>query len=207
MKMLRDEYATGLLERFNQMRAMLSEIGCDTHNKGALKELFRHVHSLSGSSATFGFAYLSRLSQMLEAEVKAFLDQDALPNNTQLEALLTSVSELQKLAENGPDQSIVELLPMEGRERTDSSDTDVYTLYLVEDDNEMGREMVSQLEHMGYITQLFPDATSAYQAISGQNPDAILIDIMLPEGEYGGPELANAICEVGNADVPAIFFS
>jgi diguanylate cyclase (GGDEF)-like protein len=77
----------------------------------------------------------------------------------------------------------------------------------VEDDELLGTEIQSQLQYLGFSVQLFSDATSARHAISTQQPDAILLDVTLLEGKFGGPELAAFIKDFQAERVPVIFIS
>ena len=53
-------------------------------------------------------------------------------------------------------------------------------IYCVEDDDDIRELMLYTLKTAGFEAQGFPDGDDFWQAISIQQPDLILLDIMLP---------------------------
>jgi len=59
------------------------------------------------------------------------------------------------------------------------------TLVLVEDEQELARLIVRELEHAGYTVHHATDGQQALQAIADAQPDLVVLDWMLPHGMDG----------------------
>jgi DNA-binding response OmpR family regulator len=80
------------------------------------------------------------------------------------------------------------------------------SIYIVED-NEDIRELIEYLlAGEGFLVTAFPNATSFNQQIKGKNPNVIILDVMLPDGN--GIEICSQL--KGSAetkDIPVLLMS
>ena len=77
LKAIEEGYAARLPERFAAMQADVDCCRVEPGNLDAWKSLQRHLHGLSGSAGTFGFAALGLRSTELEIQINQFLAQAA----------------------------------------------------------------------------------------------------------------------------------
>ena len=63
------------------------------------------------------------------------------------------------------------------------------------------------LNNMGFVVYSFSDGLSASRALNQHLPDVFLIDIMLPEGDLGGPEFVDLVKKQFSLQAPVIFIS
>lgn len=205
MRLLQDEYTIGLKKRLSDIKKLFKQL-VDTYDDDVMQQLFREVHSLTGSAATFGFAQISVHARSLESLIRENLNQKKSPDRPAQQKYQQSISILEELIEKYPDQSLL-VQDSDMHEQLTQEKPEAGYLVLVEDDEILGREMKTQLEHMGFTTELFVDALSVQNSILNLQPDAIIIDIMLPEGEFAGTELATLINELHDETVPVVFIS
>ena len=77
LRAIEEAYAARLPERFAAMQADVDRCRIDTADRAAWESLQRHVHALSGSAGTFGFAELGMRSTELDITLSQFLAQGA----------------------------------------------------------------------------------------------------------------------------------
>jgi two-component system phosphate regulon response regulator PhoB len=80
------------------------------------------------------------------------------------------------------------------------------TIYVVEDNDDI-RELVEYLlEIEGYKVSGFPNATSFEEEIKGSKPDAVVLDIMLPDGN--GIDICNKLkSTTATENIPVLLMS
>ncbi len=66
MKILGEKYAKQFPERIAEINSLWARISADTVDREALDSLYRLVHGLAGSGATFGFPQLSEAAKECE---------------------------------------------------------------------------------------------------------------------------------------------
>lgn len=79
-------------------------------------------------------------------------------------------------------------------------------IYCVEDDDSIRELMLYTLRASGYTAEGFPDGRELFQALNGQKPQLILLDIMLPEMD-GIEILKHLRANSATADIPVIMAS
>ena len=79
-------------------------------------------------------------------------------------------------------------------------------IYCVEDDDSIRELMLYTLRASGYTAEGFPDGRELIQALNGQKPQLILLDIMMPEMD-GIEILKHLRANSATADIPVIMAS
>ncbi|MGH9523815.1 MAG: response regulator transcription factor [Terriglobales bacterium] len=80
------------------------------------------------------------------------------------------------------------------------------TIFIVEDDADIGRLLQHQLESAGFATRLFPGALNVLPQAEKAPPSLFLLDIMVPDGD--GFELCRRIRKSpAMAHIPVIFLT
>lgn len=80
-------------------------------------------------------------------------------------------------------------------------------LYLVEDDADQAMALAAELEAYGFEVRRFGSFQEAREALAAKRPQALIMDMMLPEGALGGARGLAELRQTGAADVPVIFLS
>ncbi|MFN3484344.1 MAG: response regulator, partial [Planctomycetota bacterium] len=80
-------------------------------------------------------------------------------------------------------------------------------LYLVEDDADQALALAAELEAYGFEVRRFGSFQEAREALAAKRPQALIMDMMLPEGALGGARGLAELRQTGAADVPVIFLS
>jgi len=201
---LRAEFASGLVVRIEKMIEDANSLLQQSDVKASLQELFRQVHSLSGSAGSFGFNKLGAQSRQLELVLKGFCSKPGNPSDKEIVFVKMGLQNLYNVIAEGADEG--HSLDSTPQQVISGNDSRRY-IYVVEDDLVSGKEICLQLEHFGYQTRLFFNSTDAMRALESETPDALVIDIFLPEGSLGGTDMADRIRLSLKKPVPVLFVS
>lgn len=129
----------------------------------------REVHSLCGSSGTYGYVELSKKARQMEICLKRFLNADALTE--EMKNTITSYLEELKWV-----LSIPAPAPISSFEsKVESSQKRVF---LVEDDEEAVKDLLSELKYAGYEVFHIP-SEGWFDALKQATPAAIILNSML----------------------------
>ena len=77
-------------------------------------------------------------------------------------------------------------------------------LLIVEDDRGVRESLARALEFEGYAVRTAPDGVEALRAIASEDPDAVILDVMMPG--FDGMEVARKVRAKGNA-VPILMLT
>lgn len=203
LQQLRAEFADGLVGRLLRIEQLLQD------SRGVLdvEALFREVHSLSGSAGSFGFGALGKTAQRLEQRINEVLAGGGSITPVQRRAILDDLAEMQRLAAAGAegamnDPAVATVAPASAKAVHERS-----LIYLVEDDPGLGDSLQTQLQHLGYRVELFAGRQAAEAALARQLPDALVVDVVLPEGHLAGTELVKDLTRADFPQVPVMFVS
>ncbi len=184
-------------------------------------KLYRAVHSLTGSGATFGMPHVSTCARALELQLRGLSESDKPADRALWQAIESDFSALRQAAdvaitswanmEASKSSAIKSPVPAaavaEGAEGAVSAKGQSRTLVLVEDDVALARTLTSQLELYGYKVAMAYSAAEVNVMLKQEMPLALLIDIMLPHDVNGGFRLARGIDQESRRHVPMIFMS
>jgi len=204
---LREEYSARLAQRIDEIESGLESLVSPTCKSEDLNRVYREIHKLSGSAGTFGFNHLTDQSRYMEVLLKEYVDSNSIPEAKIVSLLLESIEQVRQLMKAGPDQELPELIVDQHSTSAISEIEANIRVYIVEDDVAVGEEVSVQLSHFGYDASLFADATQAAAAIKSQRPDILILDMILPEGDLAGADLAEGIKQILADAPPIIFFS
>lgn len=203
---LRAEYAAELPKRLAEIDALWRtlETGEWSSNRTskALKQLHLQVHRLAGAGATFGYAEMSATAQALEKRLLSWQKMPGRPRTPAWQAVKGQLAKLAEEAGNAPQiepapPSSPHLAPAESR-----------LIYLVEDDLALAEDFRLQLGRFGYTVRVFPNTQGVEAAVAEQRPDAMLLDVMLPEGDLAGAELLLDLrAHLDMGDIPVVFMT
>ncbi|MDP2832384.1 MAG: diguanylate cyclase [Pseudomonadota bacterium] len=199
---LRAEYATELPKRLAEIDTLWQALENGPWSPEVLHKLHLHIHRLAGAGTTFGYADMSKTARSLEKRLMAWLREPDRPDVPAWEAAKAQMAKLAEAVGNGPqlapDAATAPLLsPMESR-----------LIYLVEDDLALAEDFRLQLGRFGYGVRIFPSTAGVEAAVAEQRPDAMVLDVVLPEGDLAGTDLLRDMrTHLDLGEVPVVFVS
>lgn len=199
LRLLQEHFINELPAKFENLQHAWKNYKQSSDNS----DFHRLVHSMSGSSGTFGFPILGERARKLEILIQqlenAELDKKSI---TEIEKALIS---MQQIAEKGPDRQVATLTGIPKPYPLSHQASSL--IYVLEDDVELAEETAQQLQHFGYRVELFHTTKALQEGVARQSPDVLLADIHLPEGSNAGPEVTTDISLQSGNDIPVIFTS
>ncbi|HZX52150.1 MAG TPA: diguanylate cyclase [Pseudomonas sp.] len=155
-----------------------------------LSSLRDQLHKLAGSAGTFGFNGLGQQARELEQQAEQWLD--SLQQKQQ--RLQDFIHGLERLAEQ-PQLIEPEAAPAGTSARLASlaSTTCARVIYILEDESSIGENIRLTLNTFGYKAEHFSRIEALDAAIAKHLPDALIIDVNLPEENQTGLDYAAAL--------------
>ncbi|MCK4709335.1 MAG: response regulator, partial [Gammaproteobacteria bacterium] len=173
-----------------------------SHSK--LTELHRMVHSLAGSGGTYGAMTISTRARELERVLISLLNdstQQEISFNVsqQVEEMLDKLGEA---AVKWVPSDIPYIPAVEPKQKPASG-----VVYLIEDDEIFAQELKRKLQENEFQVRCFTELSDFEAAVDGQVPVAILMDIVLKEGDIAGANSILRIKQKLKIMPPVIFMS
>lgn len=226
----RANYAANLGAHLDNLQQIVDQLKSATSGSELLREFYLKIHNLSGSAATAGYSRISRWAQLLEADIQKDLPTDFAKEQTQktepfkplpkqrIKFYSDSIETLEQLIREGTDSSLNHSPSSSSTIVAQTSPRLTYTIYLIEPDQDIGKEMEAQLNHAGFSVLRFSDPENANRAIDECRPDAILTNLnsLTPSSSNttdageSSPSVLNPVSfkeSIGCCDIPVIFIS
>ncbi|HED16367.1 MAG TPA: response regulator [Gammaproteobacteria bacterium] len=195
-----------------QLSGKLAEIerlwaGCYQNNASSanLVDLHRMVHSLAGSSATFGAVAVSLVAREVEQTLKLLLKEpgQASPFSSEIQQQLDELlPRLRQAAEEWQPSNIFSIRPGESKDQCAGN-----LVYLVEDDELLAADLVAKLEQANYRVQHFTELSGLEAACEKEIPVAIIMDMVFRDGNIVGAEHIPRIVDKLHISPLVIFIS
>jgi diguanylate cyclase (GGDEF)-like protein len=168
-----------------------------------LEALHQRLHKLTGAGGSFGLAELSEAARVLEQRVKGWLDGDltsldiaSLGSLTKdLAALHTTVSGAEPAQQYSAPPDAV------------SVPGKILSIWMVEDDTELGRMLMHQLESFNYQVRLFEHIEQAECAAKNESPDLLIMDVMFASDEVNTTEVLAQYPTLQSLEIPLLFIT
>ncbi|MBF0529643.1 MAG: diguanylate cyclase [Deltaproteobacteria bacterium] len=167
------------------------------------------AHKLSGISLSVGYTNIGLAARALENSLRdvsilGILDKEksrALLNLLEqyLEALRQAIKAEQV------DGFIEDSLPQVIQSLHDTRSGRL--IYLVEDDPLQAEQLASQIGYFGYTVKIFTKLDELQNNVKQDRPDAVLMDIIFPEGDLAGTETIMTMRRYLAGPLPVIFFT
>lgn len=151
-----------------------------------LSNMHRMVHSLAGSSGTFGLPQVGEVAYTLETILVVIskggniaTEQQRQEVRQRLDALSAVIHESLKQGGDTADELPQQTLT------TVSFNSSVANkrIYIVEDDADLAKSLADHVSYFGYSVQTFATLAAFKQALQQNEPNVILLDIELPDGD------------------------
>ena len=187
---LREYFRESARIRLDEMAALLDTLERNATDEEARERLGRHFHAFAGLGATYGYPQLSVLGDEAEVSIRkpdATVGEWRLLVGKMNDALLTGASPMVWMPVVPPAPATYEVL-------------------LVEDDPELTLHLRQSFAAEGMSVRVAGTRGSALDALAEKLPDAVVVDIRLPDGS--GFEVIEALrARPDSDDVAAIVIS
>lgn len=177
---LRTRFRASTAARLPEMKSLAERLARDAGDRDALGALTRHFHGLAGLGGTYGYPSISHLGDEAEALIRATKELDA-KIVARLRELIAAIEE-----------------ELETRQP--------FRVLLVEDDPDIADYILPILRGEGFECSHVTTRADAFEALADRMPDALVCDIVLPDGV--GYDVVEALREMpGGENKGAIVIS
>ncbi|MBD2461650.1 diguanylate cyclase [Oscillatoria sp. FACHB-1407] len=203
-QLLRQEYEQQLPQKIHLITSVGRSLLQEDWNLDKLRHLRLLSHRLMGSSATFEFADVSCAAHQVESCVDTLLRLDTPPTEKQRLQLQQALHQLNATLATTQLKAPAALFASKPADQTKQNS---HVVFLVEDDPDLARYLSLSLSHFGYTVCHFEHVEGLQEAMQQVTPAAIIMDIVLPEGELAGTEAIATIQEGRDHPLPVLFIS
>lgn len=175
---LRRHYLGAAPVRLEQMARGLLSLASDPGDRGALESTMRHFHALAGSGTTFGMPAVTGVAREMDVEVRRMLDAGETPTTEDIARWGRGLDRLREEFSAALPEGT--LLPLTC-DRPPGGATAERVL-VVEDDPVLLETLGQSLREEGYAVHLAGSKKEAMALLRGGLPDALIVDIVLPDG-------------------------
>lgn len=203
LESLRANYLARLPDELVAMAALADNLEGSEQDRPRLDELNERLHKLAGSGGSFGCMALSLAARALERRVKGWLAGNALA--------LDGAARQQLREELGTLGNTVtgdwKAPALSAAKAADSASGKSQVLWLVEDDLDLGQQLKHQLESFNFRVRLFAGLDEADRAALQEQPDLLLLDVMLEHGTENATESIRHYAALWRLGCPLLFIS
>jgi diguanylate cyclase (GGDEF)-like protein len=150
-----------------------------------LQTLRDQLHKLAGAAGTFGFSSLGQRARELEQEADQWLEtlQQEQQSLQDFSRSLQQLARQQFQAEHSQE-------PATHSSRSPRPSSSARRIYILEDQRSIGENMRLTLNNFGYQAEHFTRIAELEAALQQQLPDALIVDVNLPDEALTGLEYA-----------------
>ena len=174
----------------------------DGRNLPVLTKLLDKIHSLAGSSGSFGYPGISEACHMLQNQLVSLVDDRRAFTETRVRIIDVLVKMLVRTVAATANRPSPLAAPAATK-----ADGPPPLVYLLDDDPAMCEYVALHLMQSGYRVEAFQTVQQLKDALSNAQPAALLMDMMLPEGKLAGAKALIAIRAAHPLPLPVIFLS
>ncbi len=193
LRKLSEDFAARLAQELPQLSRDGQTLLHHHESAERLKQVLQlrdQLHKLAGAAGTFGLAKLGQRARELEQQADAWLQ--ALQQGQQsLEDFCAGLAQLAQLQLDSetPDQPAT---PTK-KPKTLTPSASARRIYILEDQAAIGENMRLTLNNFGYHAEHFSRIADLDAAMQGCQPDALIVDVNLPDEQQTGLEYAAAL--------------
>lgn len=208
---LRKKFIEQMPGRVEEALHFLAILRVNPNQSTTAADLHRFLHSIKGTSNSFGFEELGAIAASAEHLAARLLETPANVSAEfwgELAEVLSNISMSTEAlcrqgasSPQGHDASPFELSPVD-----DGKGAGDRLVYICDDDPLQLEQLATQLQCFGYHTVTITDPAELDMVMEAKRPSAVIMDIVFPNGVSGTDVLA-AIKHKMDCPVPAIFIS
>ncbi len=199
------QIACSILGRCADIRARLEELSCEATRSDASLQIQRAVHALAGIVGIAGYLPLSVATIRLRDDLSALLQTQRTPTTAERQALEEAVGTIEKLSQAPEGEG--EPSPEPSAPHREVPRIGAPRVFLVEDDDEQAEALSESLRAAGYSARVFDDLDAFHASVQAERPDAVIVDMMLQEGDEAGALAIARLQQSAASDIPAIVVS
>lgn len=207
LKALCDSFAAQLPDKLKQIEQAWSKLPLSGWDEERFQDLYRMVHSLTGSGKTFGFAALSDAARDLEGCLKPHAQSKSALSAAQRDQVQGLLAGLHQASMQRDFAAKGETTGQNPVARADQVTAGSRHVFVVEDDVAQAEQLQVQLSYFGYEVTVFNGLVD-FRVAMKQQPDVVaLMDINFPEEPLGGVHAIQEIQQGREKPLPVIFLS
>lgn len=200
LRALRTQFLARLPGRLNDVQRMWDELSTRPWSQVQAETLHRAVHSLTGTSGTFGLKVFSGASRQFESRLHAALERRHVPLEAEWSALHLAHQNLCSAPHDVLVLEQPEAFQTPAAANTPPASgavgvaTDRWRVLLVDDDEAVLAVHAAVLRQAGMEVLALTRPTETIEAVKRFEPDVVLLDVYMPESS--GPQVAAALREM-----------
>ncbi len=200
LKALQAQFLTRLPGRLDDVQRMWAELGSGQWSQLQAEALHRAVHSLTGTSGTFGLKALSKAARQFESRLHTSIERGRAPSDDEWASLKLAHEALRTAPREVPDVGASEAVKISGGQSSTepgglvSVASERWRVLLVDDDEEVLELHADILRQAGMEVWPLARASEAVEAVRQFEPDVVLLDVYMPDAS--GPQIAAALREM-----------
>jgi diguanylate cyclase (GGDEF)-like protein len=203
MILLQQQFHQELPKRIEELESCwLNVKKRDVNSSKAGKAFLMLLHNMVGAGATFGFQHISEKAKKLENFILSAPPKHEIEVMRAVEQCLGKLRDIAALPPDAIDCDV----PSRSIHKKEKS-LSPKLIYIVEGNVEMGKALAIQLHYYGFDVQGFSSIKDLMSAIKRRGPDAVIMDMEIPEGPYAGTKAIKYLRENGISDFPVIYTS
>lgn len=208
LKKIREAYLKQIPSQLEAIRKAYHNFVAFPSEGDELENLHRRLHTLKGSSASFGLSRLSVAADAAEILLKEAMQVRGEPASSWHSQWKDCFSRIeQEVSQLDPatyvDVRAVELVVAgeQSREREQK------LVYLCEDDSFQRLTLSTQIECFGFRVVSFGELEQLQRAVKNAPPDVLVMDMIFPDRPTGGAEVIETMRNESGEKIPVIFIS
>ena len=201
---LQDDFKRNLPKKISDIKLSWEHL-CEDKLKD-FADLHMKIHSLVGTSGTFGASTVSITARKLEDYIKPFLQDSKACGDDCKNKIESLILQIQNISEKWLPTSF----PPVSEKKTTQGKTDAgwkSNIYLVEDDVEVAEPMIQYLEKGGYQVFYYQEIIEFKKEYKkNEKAAAIIMDMTFDEGVIAGAETIKELSK-NESDFPPVIYS
>lgn len=208
---LRSTYLKKMPEKIDEVDHLIQSIDDPTTDiNEALNDLYATLHKLVGSSGIYGFTQIASVASIFLEYVRVRRDRNYIkaPEKAQIQALFQELKVEVMMACKPQKKTTLGYAPqLPGAGHTITINALRGSVFVVDDDHMQSRMVDFSLKQAGYEVTVFDSLLKLEHALKSGTPDAIIMDMMFPEGELAGAEFISTHRTLLDENLPIFFLS
>jgi len=200
LEKLKQLFITQLPEKIDALRNHWRTVKSENWSTESTHAFRLIVHSLIGTSGTFGFTEIASTALELETQIKTIAAQGVPPSQEETDIIEQSFLVLCSKLLINPDNHDPQNISI-----TETHEEGTKIL-IVDDDEEITNIVSDHLELHGFIVEALPHPSDLITTIDKFQPSLILMDMVFSEGDFAGAAAIEALRDNNNT-TPVIFIS
>ena len=200
---LKSVFVNQLPEKIESLQTHWDSIIKHHWSKDATQAFHLIVHSLIGTSGTFGFTELSNKARQLETQIKTIIASQQTPTQEDIEILEHAFSSLCSEMLEDPDDY--------KNEEAETSilapnSSEITKVLIVDDDTVLANITADHLRLHDFVVETLDHPSTLMEVVARFNPSIILMDMIFEESGFAGAAAIEVLRENNNT-TPVIFIS